>query len=704
MTPITTTRFCSDSFTFTADFTNLASQPLTVTADGQCKNREVMAAITDALSDQRCSDRCMAAIFKNAYLHHYLPELNQIIRDIEAQHGTGTVLISDNVKNLLAEDQINLTCCSDGTVQLEAITPVHTDLERQRLINVSLGGRLPDELCRLIGHYDADIRISADNKVEIFQILKYGDPAQKRALIAAASRQHAIPCFNTTFKELDAWEIYPINLTHIDLSDLDLTGIVLSNANLSFATLRNTCLVKAQLRDVRLVEACLNNANLAQADLSSSNLERARLTGANLTGTILRNARGPLACLLCAQLQGVVALDLINFHEATFNFCDFSFTNDEFQIDQFFPKADAPLNVVVLPDWRDPDPTFLSDDELPTGKPMVIDDSERRLLLTKGIEFHANSDGTIQLRRALTLFHDPRRDLAVDSTLKSKFPKALTELISAYDEEIEISERNETAILDILKSNDPVAKAQIIAAASIQLQIPCLNRFIQKLLNQRIRIDLSYVELNHLNLSGINLNYANLSHADMRGCDLSGASLERSILTHANLNDAVLTGAKFHNANMTDIQLTGANLSGAILYNVNLMRANLKFANLESAELRGDVDLSNAILDHANLNKTDLTRAKMVNASLIHASMHFTTLREANLTNAKLMHADISHANLMSVNLSSADLSAATLVYVNLRSDPMLTGSIWNEVTAKKISADLITRTRLPFRIAIRCV
>ncbi len=660
-----------------------------------------MAAITDALSDQRCSDRCMAAIFKNAYLHHYQAELNQIIRAIEAQHGTGTVLISDNVKNLLAEDQINLTCCSDGTVQLEAITPVHTDLDRQRLINVSLGGILPDELCRLIGHYDADIRISADNKKEIVQILKYGDPAQKQALIAAASHQHAIPCFNTIFKELCAREIYPINLTHIDLSDLDLTGIDLSNANLSFANLRNTCLFGALLRDVRLVEACLNNANLAQADLSSSSLERARLIGANLSGAILRNASGPLACLLCAQLQGVVALDLINFHEGTFNFCDFSFTNDKFQIDQFFPKADAPLNVVVLPDWRDPDPTFLA---LPTGKHIVIDNSESQLLLAKGIEFHANSDSTVQLRRALTLFHNPRRDLAVDSTLKSKLPKVLTELISAYEEEIEFSERNETAILDILKSNEPVAKAQIIAAASIQMQIPCLNRFIQKLWNQRIRVDLSYVDLSHLNLSGINLNYANLSHAVMRGCDLSGASLERSILTHANLNDAFLKYAKLHNATMTNIQLTGANLSGAILYNVNLVRANLKYANLESAELRGDVGLRSAIFDYANLNKTDLTRAVMVNASLIHVSMHFTNLCEANLTNAKLMHADISHANLMGVNLSSADLSAATLAYVNLRSNPMLTGSIWNEVTATKISADFITRSRLPFRIAIRCV
>lgn len=685
-----------------AQTANLALQPVRYSDQGHCKNKDVMTAVADALADKSCSDALITAILKNAWLHDYQPELNELITNIEARHGAGAVRFSDNVRRMLADEHIDLVQNSDGTVQLEKSIAVKSNPRRADLIGSTLDTILPTTLCKLISSYDDEIEIGEKNRKLIVAIMETGDSAAKSSVIAAASHQRQISYLNELFQNK------PLNLSGIDLSNLDLTGIDLAHAEVSFANLQNCCLADARLNFTRLTGSNLNQANLSRANLTHACLNNARLIAANLFGANLTGTTLIRACLLCANLEQATLCNSISFHVLpTLNFSNY--IESRYGKNRLSPlvllhrkQLQAPLDVLVVPTLSEM--PSRSDDSSSRLTPLVITENEKRLVLASGLVMKDYGDGTIQLSRGLTVQHDPLRSSVIDSTLLRIFPKELTDLISSYDDDIEISQQNETAILDILKSADQSAKGLLIGSACRQFKLIYLNQIFSTLRQQGFKLNLSRVDLSNLNLTGLNLNNINLSYAAMHGCNLFQVTLHQANLIKTNFNGASLIKADFTGATMSGASLMQADLTGAILNQANLVGAVLKFAKLLDAELQGGTNLTNAYLDYASLELTNLTGAVMINASLTHVNMYGTKLGRANLTNAKLMHARVANATMSSVNLSHADLSRATIDDTILIDAPKLAGTIWTGVRATKILTDPATKRLLPASIRPQCL
>lgn len=128
-----------------------------------------------------------------------------------------------------------------------------------------------------------------------------------------------------------------------------------------------------------------------------------------------------------------------------------------------------------------------------------------------------------------------------------------------------------------------------------------------------------------------------------------------------NLRNADLSGASLDRANLRNADLRNANLSGA-----SLNRANLSGADLSDVDgLRG-ADLSNAHLRSANLIGANLSCAVCIAADLSNANLHHADLSLANLSRADLRNVNFIDADLSDVRLIDADLSRVHLNGVNL--------------------------------------
>ncbi|MFM6503422.1 MAG: pentapeptide repeat-containing protein [Dolichospermum sp.] len=221
-------------------------------------------------------------------------------------------------------------------------------------------------------------------------------------------------------------------------------------------------------------------------------------------------------------------------------------------------------------------------------------------------------------------------------------------------------------------------------------------------------------DFSHENLTKIILNNSRLYNANLRGTNLSYASLidanlSSAILIGANLSSAILIGANLSNANLSSASLIDANLSSAILIDADLSDANLSGADLTNACLYGTilkdviidnntkidkkyhliwrifneelmdrnlsgVDLTGAWLEKANLNKVNLSNAKLHEVSfsnemdkigtfdrILATRLKAANLTEANLENANLKRADLRDAKLIRANLRGVDLTEADL-------------------------------------------
>jgi uncharacterized protein YjbI with pentapeptide repeats len=126
-------------------------------------------------------------------------------------------------------------------------------------------------------------------------------------------------------------------------------------------------------------------------------------------------------------------------------------------------------------------------------------------------------------------------------------------------------------------------------------------------------------------------------------------------LYHANLSNQLLQRADLSGADLREADLSQANLS-----NADLSNADLRGTNLRGALLRGTILIS-ANLAFANLSDADLLGARMWDASLSSANLSHATLRGTVLRNARLLDANLSGANLYGTNLHGANLSGADL-------------------------------------------
>jgi uncharacterized protein YjbI with pentapeptide repeats len=142
---------------------------------------------------------------------------------------------------------------------------------------------------------------------------------------------------------------------------------------------------------------------------------------------------------------------------------------------------------------------------------------------------------------------------------------------------------------------------------------------------------------------------------DLREAELNGANL-----SELNLSGALLEGAQLQRTDLRGANLNRANLSGA-----NLSEAHLEEAQLQRTDLRG-ADLNGAKLWKADLFEADLRGANLSGACLFETNLMGANFSGADLGRATLNRAILSHANLHQTDLSGASLAGAFLYQTNL--------------------------------------
>jgi len=173
------------------------------------------------------------------------------------------------------------------------------------------------------------------------------------------------------------------------------------------------------------------------------------------------------------------------------------------------------------------------------------------------------------------------------------------------------------------------------------------------------RLDLTEAGFDEADLTGANLSEARLfgaffGEANLRDADLSRANLRHAVfdeagLTGTNLTDAVVEGADFEET--TRLGFTKEQLYSTASYKTRtLSRINLRFNDLTQWNLAGQ-QLTNVLLDGANLSEANLSLADLENASLGAARLDGANLMGANLANANLANASFHDADLRLADL-----------------------------------------------------
>lgn len=132
---------------------------------------------------------------------------------------------------------------------------------------------------------------------------------------------------------------------------------------------------------------------------------------------------------------------------------------------------------------------------------------------------------------------------------------------------------------------------------------------------ERIRFDLSWVELPQANLKSLNFQNVNFSLSS-----LDYAHLTMAILTQANLSISHLNGTDFSQATMTsvDLSLCWGN------------QADFSGANLQMANVRG------ALFTGANFTMANLSMADFSDCDLSHARFEGATITGVNVENSNI--------------------------------------------------------------------
>jgi uncharacterized protein YjbI with pentapeptide repeats len=129
------------------------------------------------------------------------------------------------------------------------------------------------------------------------------------------------------------------------------------------------------------------------------------------------------------------------------------------------------------------------------------------------------------------------------------------------------------------------------------------------------------------------------------------------------LDDALLKQLQLHKEWIDSVGKLGKQLIS--------MNAQLRSINLSDRELCEAI-LPMALLDNANLVRTDFYAANLASASFLNANLEHTIFIKANLDHAQLMHCNLRYANLLKAtfveaNLANSDLTEANLTRAYLR-------------------------------------
>lgn len=174
-----------------------------------------------------------------------------------------------------------------------------------------------------------------------------------------------------------------------------------------------------------------------------------------------------------------------------------------------------------------------------------------------------------------------------------------------------------------------------------------------------IDANLKKANLNKANLNSTRMENASLAEANLHNANLIQANLQNAAMSQVNLQNANLYEAKMENADLYQSDLSNANLWGANLSWGNLPGTKLQYANLRQANLKhtnlAAAKLQNAILVGSNLQNAVLIGAQLQGADLRGANMQQANLDWAELKDTNLLGVDLSNV----VNLTQAQLNQA---------------------------------------------
>lgn len=132
-----------------------------------------------------------------------------------------------------------------------------------------------------------------------------------------------------------------------------------------------------------------------------------------------------------------------------------------------------------------------------------------------------------------------------------------------------------------------------------------------------------------------------------------------------DLTRAFLNHADLHGTDLTRVQLAGVKLRQTAIYDAKLGGANLAGADLtQSALSRSDLtgsNLSGAVLHKANLGDAILSEANLANADLSGAILKKAVFRQTQLGGAVLHGANLAQCDLNGADITGADLALADL-------------------------------------------
>ncbi|EDP62678.1 pentapeptide repeat family protein [alpha proteobacterium BAL199] len=149
-----------------------------------------------------------------------------------------------------------------------------------------------------------------------------------------------------------------------------------------------------------------------------------------------------------------------------------------------------------------------------------------------------------------------------------------------------------------------------------------------------------------------------LSRALLSTIDGSGADLRFSQFPEADLFCAVLRRANLSGCNFFKADLRGAKLTRALLSNADFREADMRPGDVRDAEMNRmqATEIQDAVLDHANFARADLSGSDMTGASA-----RKTNFSETEMTAAILSGADCSGANFQKARLVKAILGGAVV-------------------------------------------
>jgi uncharacterized protein YjbI with pentapeptide repeats len=171
------------------------------------------------------------------------------------------------------------------------------------------------------------------------------------------------------------------------------------------------------------------------------------------------------------------------------------------------------------------------------------------------------------------------------------------------------------------------------------------------------------------------LNHADLTRADLRDIDLGG-KLGDLDLSHASLDEADLVLAVLHGVRMIGTKLRRANMRSMLMCDAVLHSATLNGADLTGSRLIG-TQFIHGFLREANLSRVKANKADFYNCDLSGADLSYGSFEGACFDRAILTGANITGAWFCGATFKGATLLGLDLMTANL-SGAIIDGAIIN--------------------------